>query len=425
MSTDLSRLASAGQEVDQIDVRINYDIIRLFSEGLYKSPHKAVEELVSNGYDANATRVHILLPEQPEEDEIAPPPLWVIDDGDGMDAGGFRQLWRIAESSKENADPSTGREPIGQFGIGKLAAYVLAWKLTHLSQVGGKLLLTSMDFRRVTGRQADATDPVPISLREVDETTAKRHLAEIEHRDPAAWKFMFGESDRASTWTAAGLFDFKDLYGKLSVGRLRWVLSTGLPLHTDFGMWLNGERVDSSKENLVEIKKMSLNREFPGIGSVSGTACIYEKQLTGGKSADAGRSHGFFIRVRDRVINLEDELFGLEALNHAAWSRFAMEVNANGLREHLLSSREGVRDSEEIGAFRRCLREIFNACRNAYETWKGNKDDQDEVDIGQLLANGPTAHITDPLLRSVRNTVSAGSESFYIGAPQGLGSAQE
>lgn len=30
------------------------------------------------------------------------------------------------------------------------------------------------------------------------------------------------------------LSDFKELYHKLSAGRLRWILSTGLPLHTDF-----------------------------------------------------------------------------------------------------------------------------------------------------------------------------------------------
>lgn len=59
---DVSDLAAAGRELEQLAVRINYDIIRLFSEGLYRSPHKAVEELVSNGYDAGAERVRVLLP---------------------------------------------------------------------------------------------------------------------------------------------------------------------------------------------------------------------------------------------------------------------------------------------------------------------------------------------------------------------------
>ncbi len=51
-----------GEIAGEINVKINFDIIKLFSEGLYQSPHKAVEELVSNSYDAGASRVHILLP---------------------------------------------------------------------------------------------------------------------------------------------------------------------------------------------------------------------------------------------------------------------------------------------------------------------------------------------------------------------------
>ena len=349
-----------------------------------------------------------------------------------MDDGGFRQLWRVAESKKDDASPS-GRAPIGQFGIGKLAAYVLAWKLTHLSRVDNKLLMTSMDFRKVTGRQNVSTDPVRVSLREVSEATAKASLAEIEHRDPASWKLMFDEEDRTPTWTAAGLSDFKDLYKKLSIGRLRWVLSAGLPLHTNFKIWVNGKSVESSKENLTEIKAISLGREddaaaralnlakngqgnikLPGIGAISGIARIYEKQLTTGKSENVGRSNGFFIRVRGRVINLEDELFGIEALNHAAWSRFALEVNADGLRNHLLSSREGVRDSEDIRQFRDYLRRIFNQCRTAYEEW--NRHSNEQLDIAALLADSPSAHVTEPLFRSVRSTVETGSESFYIAA---------
>ena len=71
--------------IGTIPVHISYEIIRLFSEGLYQSPHKAVEELVSNGYDAGADHVHVLLPEEPEKDGAPLDALWVIDNGHGMD----------------------------------------------------------------------------------------------------------------------------------------------------------------------------------------------------------------------------------------------------------------------------------------------------------------------------------------------------
>ena len=418
MSSGIDNLARAGGEIENIPVHINFDIIRLFSEGLYRSPHKAIEELVSNAYDAEARRVHVLLPEQPDDPTAALAPLWVIDDGHGMDAEGFRQLWRVAESNKNDSSASNGRLPIGQFGIGKLAAYVLARKLTHLSRVDGKLLLTVMDFRAVTGRQAEGNHPVGISLRRVDEAAARQCLAEIENRDSSAWKLMFGGRERSRTWTAAGMSDFKKLYGKLSTGTLRWVLSTGLPLHGDFKIRLNGQQVASSKEKLPEIKSFQLDDDLAGIGRVTGTARIFERQLTTGKSGQAGRSHGFFIRVRGRVVNLEDELFGVEALNHAAWSRFALEIDADGLRDHLLSSREGVRDSEEIDEFRQYLQKTFNRCRAAYDKWYRSQSDQ--LDLISLLSDDPSPRVTEPLLRGVRKTVETGAESFYIEAPKGV-----
>lgn len=415
MNDRLSRLSEAGHEIASIPVPINYDIIRLFSEGLYRSPHKAVEELVTNGYDAGAQRVHIILPEQPEDEESAFAPLWVIDDGHGMDNEGFHHLWRVAESEKTDIEPN-GRAPIGQFGIGKLAAYVLAWRLTHLSRTNGKLLLTTMDFRRVTGRQNDPARPVRVALREIDESTAREYLADISDRDPLAWKFMFDDHDRSDNWTAAALTDFKDLYNQLSAGRLRWVLSSGLPLHSEFGIWLDGEQVSSSKENLAMIRQVDVNEHIEKIGTIKGKARIYERQLTYGKSDQFGRSHGYFIRVRGRVINLEDELFGIQQPNHAAWSRFAMEIDADGLRDHLLSSREGVRDSEAIGTFRKFLLKTFNECRTAYDEW--NRRQNEALDISGLLLESPSSHVIDPLVRSVSNTVRIDVESFYIDVPR-------
>ena len=407
----------AGEEVEEIPVFISYDIIRLFSEGLYKSPHKAIEELVSNSYDAGAERVHVLLPD-PQNGADTLLPLWVIDDGHGMNIEGFHQLWRVADSEKTDASPSNGRLPIGQFGIGKLAAYVLAWHLLHLSRVDNRFLLTVMDFRAVTGRQADNPEPVTISLREVDEQTATRLLADIEQRDPPAWDLLFGTAGRNRSWTVAGLSRFRDLYDRLSAGTLRWVLSTGLPLHSDFKIYLDGERVVSSKEKISSIKTIKIDDGSLGIGPINGSAKIYEKPLIGGKSSDLERSHGFFIRVRGRVINLEDELFGITQPNHAAWARFAMEVRAEGLRKYLLSSREGVRDSEVVRDFRKHLLKVFNQCRSAYDEWR--RKEIDDLDIDVLLSDEPSTHILEPLLRGVRTAIESGEESFYIAAPKDL-----
>ena len=179
--SSLKALDKSGVRIGEIPVALNYDIIRLFSEGLYKSPHKAVEELVTNSYDANAKEVHVLLP---EEDQLDSAPLWVIDDGSGMNEGGFELLWSIAQSTKTDQQ-ANGRLPIGQFGIGKLAAYVLARRLTHISCVGGTIRMVMMNFGKVKARMTDPDEPFTVVLREVDRSQAEGHLSGIRQRSPS------------------------------------------------------------------------------------------------------------------------------------------------------------------------------------------------------------------------------------------------
>lgn len=430
-------VGTIGEKTGEVEVKISMDIIRLFSEGLYQSPHKAIEELVANSYDAGALNVHILIPQANKLQES----LWVIDDGCGMDEDGLEILWQVAQSPKEVEDAPTyrSRAPVGQFGIGKLASYVLAWRLTHISKVKGNAFrYVSMNFRDVKGRQWEPQQPLSLDLRKVNEDEAKILLAEIKERDPAAWDMMFGKNP-AESWTAAALSDFRDLANKLKAGVLGWVLSTGLPLVSDFKIYLNGDVLKPSKvswtpiatlkigapndeaavklkEYGVEIKPDGDGIQMPGIGLVTGEANIYREQLTTGKSTQAGRSHGFFIRVRGRVINLNDELFGLDALNHAAWSRFVMLVNADGLREYLQSSREGVRYSPAVELFREYLHLKFNECRNVYD--RQLEKDLIGIDLERLLEKTPSSLIRIPLIDTVRaQLMDPGKETYYIRTP--------
>jgi hypothetical protein len=101
----------SGTETSKIDVRLSYKIVRLFSEGLYSSPNKALEELVANSFDAGAQRVAVFLPPNFHE-QVAT--LAVLDDGEGMDAEGLKQHWLIGKSVKRDlavlprGRPSTG-----------------------------------------------------------------------------------------------------------------------------------------------------------------------------------------------------------------------------------------------------------------------------------------------------------------------------
>ena len=179
--------ATAGTETEKIDIRLSYRIVRLFSEGLYASPNKAIEELVANSFDAGARLVAVFLPADFHDQGAT---ITVLDDGEGMDVGGLKQHWLIGKSDKRDlVKLPLGRQQIGKFGIGKLATYVLANRLTHISKKGGKYYSTSMNFKNVDDRgdeEVEPKTPIKISLRELTEHQAKEALN--EWRGAAAFK---------------------------------------------------------------------------------------------------------------------------------------------------------------------------------------------------------------------------------------------
>lgn len=76
-----------------------------------------------------AGRVAILLPADFHEQAAT---IAVIDDSEGMGAEGLKQHWLVGKSLKrELGQLPLGRQQIGKFGIGKLATYVLANRLSH------------------------------------------------------------------------------------------------------------------------------------------------------------------------------------------------------------------------------------------------------------------------------------------------------
>jgi len=78
----------SGTRVDTVQVNIDHRIIEHFSQHLYASPNKAIEELVANGFDAFASEVRVYTP-----GSMTPERLLVWDDGESMDVAGLKSLW--------------------------------------------------------------------------------------------------------------------------------------------------------------------------------------------------------------------------------------------------------------------------------------------------------------------------------------------
>jgi len=441
--------AIGGNETEKIDVRLSYRIVTLFSEGLYASSNKAIEELVANSFDAGALRVAVFLPADFHDQGAA---IAVVDDGEGMDATGLKQHWLIGKSLKrELAKLPRGRQQIGKFGIGKLATYVLANRLTHISKKGGKYYSTSMNFKIVDDRgdeEVEPKTPIKISLRELTEKEAAQVLR--DWTGMAAFQksgFRLFGTGASKSWTVAILSDLKEKVHEIRRGRLEWVLRTALPLRDDFSIHLDGTKLEPSKAGKGRLKKWILGKDInvlpkpapdeieatedknqsassesrfalvhPSTGRITGYAEAYRELLTG-KSDELGRSHGFFVYVFGRLVNVEDGHFGIkpDELRHGTFGRIRIVVHMDGLDEYLQSDRERFREVPALNDARNILRAIFNKIRPELE--RVDAEDEPGAKLARKLAASPASLSRRPIINMVRATLDGKIRSRYIALP--------
>lgn len=441
--------ATGGNELERLDVRLSYRIVRLFSEGLYASPNKAIEELVANAFDAGARRVAVLLPADLHNQGAN---IAVFDDGEGMDAEGLKQHWLIGKSLKRDLSKlPLGRKQIGKFGIGKLATYVLANRLSHISKRGGRYYSTSMDFKLVDGRgdeEIEPKTPIKIGLREFTEDQAKDAL--IPWTRGAAFTEcgikLFGAGSSKS-WTFAILSDLKDKVYEIRPGRLEWVLRTALPLRDDFSIFLNGVKLEASKSGRGRLRKWILGKDIDklpkpapdeieavedknlpkgsetrfglnhkAVGRITGYAEVYRDLLTG-KSDEISRSHGFFVYVLGRLINVEDGHFGIspDELRHGTFGRIRVVIHMDGLDEYLQSDRERIRQGPVLYDAQNILRAIFNRIRPELE--KADSAEEPGAKLARKLAGSPSSLARRPIIEMAKASLSGRVKSRYIALP--------
>lgn len=403
----------------EVRVDISYDIIRHVSAQLYTNPRKAIEELVCNGYDAGATECHVELPTR------TAPALLVLDNGKSMSLGGLRDLWKVADSPKK--PDSTGRRidnnrlQIGKFGVGKLAAYALGERLTHVATTGGVTRVLSVGQDEIRRRKGGG--PPTFQIYRVGQGEARGLLSKYFTDLPSPW------DNGWESWTMAVVEDIdEEHFGRaLKVGILRRMITTALPLAPNFRAFVEGEQVpmreiseadievtvnvvqpafrkkleadlqefwrqqrglerpDKVPKNLYQIKlaKMPTPQDVktlvpaitvPQLGLVSGTALIANQSLTTEKLGERGYvNHGFAVYAYGKLVNPEDELFGVTARSHAYWRRFLARVEMPGLDDVLLVQRNAVSEnSPRAQVAREVMRVLFEYARSLAEK---NEDD--------------------------------------------------
>jgi hypothetical protein len=432
-------LAEAGKYVEDISVSLGYRIIDLFSGQLYSNPSKAIEELIVNSFDAFAPQCQVIIPDNLEDPGAT---VLVWDNGESMDKDGLQELWMIAESHKRDADrekvaEKRGRLPIGRFGIGKLASYVIGHRISHICKHDGTYLIVTMDY---SGLIPDETELATVIKEnpKIKETKLKvRELSESQARElldfcvsgnlAGGVKLPLFGKESPKSWTLVIVDHLKEKVREIHRGSLTWIISTALPLVPDFGVVLNGVKVEPSKLKQKVLKRWQIGVigdksadklgfevgsekedfpfdhwvEVPGVGHVSGQLVLYDDTLTGGKAGEYGRSHGFFIKVRQRLVNYDDEVFGSYPLSYQTLNRLNAVIHADGLDNTLVASRESV-STEQRDALLKYLVAKFYEIRDWYNDHL--KTVSKEETVAERVQSVPAPLVSFPLKHAIETT---------------------
>lgn len=386
-----------------------------------------------------------------ELDQISSQAIVIFDDGSGMDYAGLEQLWHVGDSRKGEQDLSSrrNRKLIGKFGIGKLATYSIANRITYLSRRADKIFHVTCDFRDFKSNPQGGTEtPVPLTVNEVDDPKVFRGEAGFE----TICKTVGLDANdltngKQPTWTLCILEDLKPKAAELKIGRLKWVLRTAMPLKSDFRVFVAGDQIERSKASfnpLVEFKVgeidsdrlARLNRSLDpdwqwhveGDGLVSqgfpagvrGEILVTERSLVLGKSVDIDRSHGFFVYVRQRLVNQNDELFGLHALSHGTFNYFRADLHIDDLNTEVTAPREGLERSRKKSVAGDLLLALFNEARDRREKFDTDRARGEKQKRESERSYVPTRLVEQPIADtlSIFGGASSGSDAdggwFFI-----------
>ena len=136
---------ATGQE--PYEMKFDVGTIKHLGLQMYSTLPPVIGELVANGWDANATKVEITIPDGPIDERISE--IIISDDGDGMSDEDVREKYLIIgrdRREKEQCDETSEpyyRKIMGRKGIGKLSAFGIAKEIVVESAKDG----TASHFR--------------------------------------------------------------------------------------------------------------------------------------------------------------------------------------------------------------------------------------------------------------------------------------
>ncbi|MEU7872804.1 ATP-binding protein [Dactylosporangium sp. NPDC049140] len=156
----------------KLEIRFHGRVIEHLGIDMYQSPVAAIAELVSNAWDAEATKVDIGLPASlGSHAEVV-----IADDGDGMTFAECQERFLNVGYNRRRVDGKsktrTGRPVMGRKGIGKFAGFGIA-RMVEISTISistGEKTTFVLDVQKLLGTSdsSDYVDETPMDVEIVE-----------------------------------------------------------------------------------------------------------------------------------------------------------------------------------------------------------------------------------------------------------------
>ncbi|GAA5132752.1 hypothetical protein GCM10023213_01390 [Prosthecobacter algae] len=275
-----------------VHFRVDPKLAHVLGEN-YTSSEKALKELIDNAWDAEATEIHVTVP-----NILTDSPIIVQDNGSGMKTAEVESEYlNIASprfSRKGDRTPNLNRTVKGRKGIGKFAGLILACEMELITQAAGKrtrVLISKLVLMEALGDLEKV--PLPLDVADSDAPDAKGTTITLRNLNP---KLSHIQPDK-----------LKELLA-LDYGR-----------EPSFVIFVNGERVFHHD---IQGEKFQTEITLPN-------GLIAKVSYTIAKNPLPTRIVGLILRVGGKSIG-NPHLFGLEndeALSDRLRRRIVGEIN--------------------------------------------------------------------------------------------------
>ena len=124
---------------------------------------------------------------------------------------------------------------------------------------------------------------------------------------------------------------------------------------------------------------------LPQLGDVTGTISLFSNSLQRAGETRDERSYGFFVMVRDRLLNVEDEKLYLADPSFGTFYRTQFVINADGLDSNVLADRGRLKEDIKTRELAVLQRGMYLAARQ-----KLNRQDEEATAVREYLTLLPT-----------------------------------